>query len=75
MRLGLMAEAIPLFEQATRLSPKDPNIILSYFRIGELHLLQGHIDEAISWFERSRSANRRGRIITHSGEYFEVPGY
>jgi tetratricopeptide (TPR) repeat protein len=56
-RLGLLAESIPLQEQAIRLSPRDPEIFTFYFRIGEAHLLQAHIDEAISWLEKARGAN------------------
>src|SRR5207244_2709662 len=44
-------------EQAIRLSPRDPNIHLWYHRIGEAHLVQSRIDEAIFWLERGRSAN------------------
>jgi hypothetical protein len=34
----------------------DPGIGLWYFRIGQAHLLQSHIDEAILWLEKARSA-------------------
>jgi adenylate cyclase len=57
--IGPIAEAIPAQEQAIRLSPRDPMIGFWYFRIGEAHLLQSHIDEAILWFERARNANPR----------------
>ena len=53
---GSIEEAIPLMEQAIRLSPRDPKIALMYFRIGEVHLLQSHADEAIPWLEKARSA-------------------
>jgi adenylate cyclase len=53
---GSIEEAIPLMEQAIRLSPRDPNIALMYFRIGEVHLLQSHTNEAIPWLEKARSA-------------------
>jgi TolB-like protein/Tfp pilus assembly protein PilF len=53
---GSIEEAIPLMEQAIRLSPRDPNIALMYFRIGEVHLLQSHVGEAIPWLEKARSA-------------------
>ena len=49
-------EAIPIEEEAIRLSPRDPYIAIFYFRIGEAHLLQSHIDEAIRWLERARVA-------------------
>jgi adenylate cyclase len=57
--IGPIEEAIPLLEQAIRLSPRDPNIGIWYDRIGQVHLLQSRIDEAILWFERARSANSK----------------
>ena len=54
---GSIDELIPLHEQAIRISPWDPLISIWYFRIGVAHLLQSHIDEAIVWFEKARSAN------------------
>jgi len=54
---GSPAEAILRHEQAIRLSPRDPNIDLWYHRIGEAHLAQSRIDEAIFWLERGRNAN------------------
>jgi TolB-like protein len=55
--IGPIEEAIPALEQAIRLSPRDPGIANWYFRIGEAHLLQSHIDEAILWLEKSRGGN------------------
>ena len=54
---GSIEEVIPLLEQAIRLSPRDPNISAWYNRIGLVHLLRSRIDEAITWFEKSRSNN------------------
>jgi adenylate cyclase len=54
---GLMEEAIPLVEQAIRLSPRDPLIAIWYTWIGRVHLVQSRIDEAILWYEKARSAN------------------
>ena len=54
---GSIEEAIPAQERAIRLSPRDPKIIAYYFWTGQPHLLQSHVDEAIHWFERARSAN------------------
>jgi len=54
---GSIEEAIPLAEQAIRLSPRDPNIGIMYDRIGYVHLLQLRIDQAILWCEKARSAN------------------
>jgi adenylate cyclase len=50
-------EAIPLVEQAIRLSPLDPQIAVMYYRIGEMHLLQSCTEKAIVWLEKARSAN------------------
>jgi TolB-like protein len=50
---GSIEEAIPLLEQAIRLSPRDPQIGIWQRRIGTVHLLQSRIDEAILWLEKS----------------------
>jgi tetratricopeptide (TPR) repeat protein len=54
---GSIEEAIPLTEQAIRLSPRDPKIGFFYFQIGRAHLVQSRTDEAILWLEKARSAN------------------
>jgi TolB-like protein len=54
---GSMQEAIPLAEQAIRLSPRDPLIPRWYNWIGRVHLLQSRTKEAIRWFEKARSAD------------------
>jgi TolB-like protein/class 3 adenylate cyclase/Flp pilus assembly protein TadD len=54
---GSIEELIPLVEQAIRLSPRDPQIAVMYYRIGEVHLLQSRTDKAISWLEKARSTN------------------
>ena len=54
---GSIEELIPLVEQAIRLSPRDPQIAVMYYRIGEAHLLQSCTDKAIPWLEKARSAN------------------
>ena len=53
---GSTEELIPTQEQAIRLSPRDPQIGLFYFRIGFAHLLQSRTDEAIVWCEKARNA-------------------
>jgi predicted Zn-dependent protease len=55
--MGRCGEAIPLEEQAIRLSPRDSDIGLWYFRIGQVHLLQSSINEATAWLEKARSAS------------------
>jgi adenylate cyclase len=54
---GSIEEMIPAQEQAIRLSPRDPEIGVWYYRIGQAHLLQSCPDEAILWLEKARSAN------------------
>jgi tetratricopeptide (TPR) repeat protein len=54
---GSIEEAIPAQERAIRLSPRDPEIWLYYYWIGQTHLLQSCVDDAIFWFEKARSAN------------------
>src|SRR5207237_10550733 len=50
---------IPPLEQAIRLSPHAPAIAPWYGRLGVVHLLQSHTDEAILWLEKARSENAR----------------
>ena len=54
---GSIEEAIPAQERAIRLSPRDPLIWLYDYWIGQVHLLQSHVDESILWFEKARTAN------------------
>jgi tetratricopeptide (TPR) repeat protein len=54
---GSMEEAIPAQQLAIRLSPRDPQVWLYYFWIGQVHLLQSRLNEAILWFERAHTAN------------------
>jgi TolB-like protein/class 3 adenylate cyclase len=60
---GSMEEVIPRIEQAIRLSPRDPAIPIWYQWIGNVHLLQSHIDEAIVWLEKARNANPAHPLI------------
>jgi adenylate cyclase len=53
---GSIEEAIPLAEQAIRLSPRDPVIGVWYMRISQVHLLQSRTDEAVIWIEKARRA-------------------
>ena len=57
MLTGSLDEAIPLMEQAIRLSPHNPYNGNYFASIGTVHLLQSRSDEAIAWFEKARSAN------------------
>jgi TolB-like protein/class 3 adenylate cyclase len=53
---GSLDDVIPVVEQAIRLSPRDPGIGRWYLLIGTAHLLQSHIDDAIVWLEKARTA-------------------
>jgi TolB-like protein/class 3 adenylate cyclase len=52
---GSIEEVIPIYQQAIRLSPREPRIGWWYRTIGSVHLLQSRIDEAIVWLEKARS--------------------
>jgi len=54
---GSIEAVIPARERAIRLSPRDPKIWLFYYWIGQAHLLQQHVDEAVLWFDKASSAN------------------
>jgi tetratricopeptide (TPR) repeat protein len=55
--LGFLEEAILTQKQAIRLSPRDPQIGIWYFRTGQACLLQSRIDRAVAWFEKGLGAN------------------
>ncbi len=51
--LGAPAEAIPLLERAMRISPQDIGLSWLQYRLGLAHLLLGHTDVAIQWYEKA----------------------
>ena len=53
--VGSIEEVIPLYQQAIRLSPREPRIGWWYRAIGAVHLLQSRINEAIVWLEKARN--------------------
>jgi adenylate cyclase len=53
---GSTEALIPAQERAIRLSPRDPQIGLFYFRIGFGYLLRSCTAEAIIWCEKARNA-------------------
>jgi adenylate cyclase len=55
--VGSIGEMIAAHEQAIRLSPRDPEVGVWYYRMGRTHLLQSRTDNAIVWLERGRSAH------------------
>src|SRR3984893_3651248 len=75
MLTGMLEEAIPPMEHAIRLSPHDPFIDSWYQSIGQVHLLQSRIDEAILWFEKSRSVNPgRPRVHAYLASAYALQG-
>ena len=54
---GASEEYIPLVEQAIHIGPRNPVIAVWFGRIGLAHLLQSHVDEAIYWLEKARTAS------------------
>jgi tetratricopeptide (TPR) repeat protein len=54
---GSIEEAVPCYEQAMRLSPRDPKIGLLFMRLGIVHLLRSRTGEAVIWLEKARNAN------------------
>jgi tetratricopeptide (TPR) repeat protein len=55
--IGSIDEALPLVEQAIRLSPRDGALGFWYTQIGRTHLLLSRTDEAILALEKARSAS------------------
>ena len=54
---GQAAQAIPEFEQAIRLNPRNPSIFVRYLLMGYSLTFLGQYDDAIPWFEKSLAAN------------------
>ena len=54
---GAADEAIPLFEKAIRLDPRSGYLFNRLRRIGYLHLVLGHEQEAVAWLQRALAAN------------------
>ena len=55
--IGPVDEAILAQQHAIRLSPRDDRLFNWYFRLGEGHLIQSRIDQAIEWLERARGGS------------------
>jgi adenylate cyclase len=71
--IGSIEEGIAAQEQAIRLSPRDPNLWIWYFRIGEGRLLQSQIDDAIHWLEKAENANPApGFVHPNSGSWSRI---
>ena len=57
--LGQPEAALPHFERAFELSPRDPNRHWFYSGLGICHMFLGHADEAVELFQRARTENPR----------------
>jgi TolB-like protein/Tfp pilus assembly protein PilF len=57
--LGRPQAGIPYIEQAIRLDPREPNIAIFYWQLGQCHLLLEHVDEAIDLVRKAQAANPR----------------
>ena len=57
--LGQAEAGIPPLEQAIRLRPNDPNIVITYWASGTCQLLLGRVDQAIDLLQTARAANPR----------------
>src|SRR5205085_7420297 len=49
--------ALPYFEKALHLSPRDPNQYWYYNGMGLCHLALGHADQAINFMRKARAGN------------------
>src|SRR4029077_11921568 len=57
--LGEPEAALPHFEKARELSPRDQNIVYRYAGLGSCHLLLGHADQAVELLRRAYAENSR----------------
>jgi adenylate cyclase len=57
--LGEFEAALPHFEKALQLSPRDPNQHWYYNGMGTCHLGLGHADEAVDFMRKARAGNPR----------------
>jgi TolB-like protein/DNA-binding winged helix-turn-helix (wHTH) protein len=53
---GAIGDVVPLEDRAMRLDPMSPFFGAHYQRIGVAELFQSHVDQAISLFEKARTA-------------------
>ena len=69
---GAISDVVPLEERAIRLDPLNPFLGGYYARMGIAELFQSHINQAVSLFEKARSAHaRHGRM---NGSIRQIPG-
>jgi adenylate cyclase len=54
---GSTQDAIPLLEEAIRLSPRNFDVGSWYWTIGRAHLMEARVDQAVFWLEKALRAN------------------
>jgi tetratricopeptide (TPR) repeat protein len=67
--LGQPEAAIPPLEQAIRLGPDDPKVVIAYWALGTCQLLLGRVDQAIDLLQTARAADTRSWV-----PYFYLAG-
>jgi len=60
--LGQPEAAIPPLEEAIRLGPDDPNVVISYWALGTCQLLSARIDQAIDLLQTARAVDPRSWV-------------
>jgi tetratricopeptide (TPR) repeat protein len=63
---GSTEDAIPLLEQAIRLSPGNSDVGSWYWAIGKARLMEARGDRAIIWLEKALSANPEAGPLPHA---------
>src|SRR3954465_10705735 len=70
--VGSPSEAVRLYEQSVRLNPLESNLYRRCSCMGYALLLTGRYDEAITWFERSLSANPDASPASRGARYRSI---
>jgi tetratricopeptide (TPR) repeat protein len=55
--LGQPEAALPYFEKAIRLNPRNKNIQSYYLGLGECYMFLGHLNEAVDLLRKARASN------------------
>ena len=72
---GSIDDAVPLEQQAIRLSPREPLIGWWYWVIGNVHMCRWHPDEAIVWYEKARvSIPKAPMLLIHTAAAYALRG-
>ena len=64
---GSTEDAIPLLEEAIRLSPRNYSDVSAWYAaIGRAHLMEARVDQAVFWLEKALRANPEAGPILHA---------